>query len=175
MSTMKQKIFFIHTYVIQIILNCIPIFLINIFYDNQTYIGYQLHHQLYLILWSLSTIIGLYIYSKIIWEYYQIEYHKMLHSFSCLLMILGAATPYTEMTVLKDLHVWLCILGVLIFLFEWVKNMPIHLNKNSTLFFINIGLSIMFTFMFGHVTSFCEIYFSLTTNILLHHWEYSLR
>ena len=74
-------------------------------------------------------------------------------------MILSCSIPYNDITLLKDLHVWLSILFVAWFILEWFLYIPVHLNKNSILFFINIGLSFVFTFMFGHITGFCEIYF----------------
>lgn len=167
---MRKKLLMIHVFFIQTILNIYPFFIIDIFYDNQTYIGYQLHKPFYLWLWSLSTVFGLYTYSKMIWSKYKVHFSVLVHNFSCLCMILGTIIPYQTHTILMDLHVWICILGVVLFLYEWFHNIPIHLNKNSILFFINIGLSLFFTLIFGHVTSFCEIYFSFTTNLLLYRW-----
>ena len=140
---MMKFITYIHVYLIQVILNFLPFCWIDIFYDNQTYIGNQLHHPIYLFLWAFSSAIGFYYYSKKIWEKYNVNYNKKNHTLICLGMIL-----------------------------EWFLYIPVHLNKNSILFFINIGLSFVFTFMFGHITGFCEIYFSFTTNILLHHWMF---
>ena len=170
---MIKNFYKLHAYGIQIILNLIPCFIVNIFYDNQTYIGNQLHHPLYLFLWTVSTVFGLYTYSKKIWEKYAIDYHAILHLVLCIGMIFSSSIPYAYFTILKDLHVWLSIFFVAGFLVEWFYYMPIHLNKNSIQFFSNIGLSLLFTFMFGHITGFCEIYFSLTTNMLLLHWLYS--
>ena len=149
-----------------------PFCWIDIFYDNQTYIGNQLHHPIYLFLWAFSSAIGFYYYSKKIWEKYNVNYNKKNHTLICLGMILSCSIPYNDITLLKDLHVWLSILFVAWFILEWFLYIPVHLNKNSILFFINIGLSFVFTFMFGHITGFCEIYFSFTTNILLHHWMF---
>lgn len=167
---MRKKLLFIHVFFIQALLNLYPIFTIDIFYDNQTYIGYQLHQPLYLWFWSFSSVFGFYTYSKAIWTAYNIRYSKNIHVLSILCMLLGTVIPYTQNIILMDLHVWLCVIGVVLFLYEWFHNIPIQLNKNSTLFFINIGLSLFFTFIFGHITSFCEIYFSFTTNLLLFFW-----
>ena len=109
---------------------------------------------------------------KKIWEKYNVNYNKKNHVLICLGMILSCSIPYNDITILKDLHVWLSILFVAWFILEWFLYIPVNLNKNSILFFINIGLSFVFTFMFGHITGFCEIYFSFTTNILLHHWMF---
>ena len=167
---MMKFITYIHVYLIQTLLNALPFLWIDVFYDNQTYIGNQLHHLIYLFLWACSSAVGFYYYSKKIWKKYDISYNKKNHALICLGMILSCSIPYNDITLFKDLHVWLSILFVAAFIVEWFLYIPISLNKNSTLFFINIGLSFLFTFMFGHITSFCEIYFSFTTNILLHHW-----
>lgn len=167
---MMKSLTYIHVYLIQTILNILPFFWIDVFYDNQTYIGNQLNHPIYLFLWTLSSAFGFYYYSKKIWEKQNVKYNKKNHALICLGMILSSSIPYNNITILKDLHVWLSILFVASFIMEWFFYIPINLNKNSILFFINTGLSFVFTFMFGHVTSFCEIYFSFTTTILLHHW-----
>lgn len=169
---MMKFLTYIHVYLIQTILNFLPFFWIDVFYDNQTYIGNQLHHPIYLFLWALSSSIGFYYYSKKIWEKYNVNYNKKNHVLICLGMILSCSIPYNDITILKDLHVWLSILFVAWFILEWFLYIPVNLNKNSILFFINIGLSFVFTFMFSHITGFCEIYFSFTTNILLHHWMF---
>lgn len=165
-----KSLTYIHVYLIQTILNILPFFWIDVFYDNQTYIGNQLHHPIYLFLWALSSAFGFYYYSKKIWKKYDVKYNKKNHALICIGMILSCSIPYKDITLLKDLHVWLSILFVASFIMEWFSYIPVNLNKNSILFFINIGLSFVFTFMFGHITDFCEIYFSFTTTILLHHW-----
>ena len=167
---MRKILYMFHVFFIQILLNIYPFFVIDIFYDNQTYIGNQLHHPLYLLFWTLSSVFGFYFYSKKIWEFYQIPYSFKLHTISSLCMLTGTIIPYNTNSIFNDLHVWLCILGVVLFLVEWFRYIPIHLNKNSIHFFINIGLSLFFTLVFGHITSFCEIYFSFTTNLLLYLW-----
>ena len=61
---MMKFLTYIHVYLIQTILNFLPFFWIDVFYDNQTYIGNQLHHPIYLFLWAFSSAIGFYYYSK---------------------------------------------------------------------------------------------------------------
>ena len=46
------------------ILVILPFFWIDVFYDNQTYIGNQLHRPIYLFFWALSSALGFYFYSK---------------------------------------------------------------------------------------------------------------
>ena len=165
-----KSLTYIHVYLIQTILNILPFFWIDVFYDNQTYIGNQLNHPIYLFLWALSSAFGFYYYSKKICEKQKVKYNKKNHALICLGMILYSSIPYNNITILKDLLVRLSILFVASFFMEWFYYIHVNLNKNSTLFFINTGLSFVFTFMFGHITGFCEIYFSFTTTILLHHW-----
>lgn len=45
---MMKSLTYIHVYLIQTILNILPFFWIDVFYDNQTYIGNQLNHPIYL-------------------------------------------------------------------------------------------------------------------------------
>ena len=55
---MMKSLTYIHVYLIQTILNILPFFWIDVFYDNQTYIGNQLNHPIYLFLWALSSAIN---------------------------------------------------------------------------------------------------------------------
>ena len=50
---MMKFITYIHVYLIQTLLNALPFLWIDVFYDNQTYIGNQLHHPIYLFLWHV--------------------------------------------------------------------------------------------------------------------------
>ena len=144
---MMKSLTYIHVYLIQTILNILPFFWIDVFYDNQTYIGNQLNHPIYLFLWALSSAFGFYYYSKKIWEKQNVKYNKKNHALICLGMILSSSIPYNNITILKDLHVWLSILFVASFIMEWFFYIPINLNKNSILFFINTGVT---NFNWGH-------------------------
>lgn len=73
---MMKSLTYIHVYLIQTILNILPFFWIDVFYDNQTYIGNQLNHPIYLFLWALSSAFGFYYYSKKIWEKQNVKYNK---------------------------------------------------------------------------------------------------
>ena len=108
-----KSLTYIHVYLIQTILNILPFFWIDVFYDNQTYIGNQLNHPIYLFLWALSSAFGFYYYSKKIWEKQNVKYNKKNHALICLGMILSSSIPYNNITILKDLHVWLSILFAL--------------------------------------------------------------
>lgn len=132
---MMKSLTYIHVYLIQTILNILPFFWIDVFYDNQTYIGNQLNHPIYLFLWALSSAFGFYYYSKKIWEKQNVKYNKKNHALICLGMILSSSIPYNNITILKDLHVWLSILFVASFIMEWFYYIPVNLNKNSILFF----------------------------------------
>lgn len=167
---MNKKISFIHLICLQNLFNCIPIFMIDIFYDNLTYLGNQLNHKLFLFAWVLSTVYGFYFYTKKIWDIYTIPYNKKNHRLICLGMVIGTMIPYSTYTILKDLHVWIPILCTSAFVYEWLKYIPITLNKQSKIFYLNILISILFTFGLGHITGFCEIYFSWSCNLILALW-----
>lgn len=55
---MMKSLTYIHVYLIQTILNILPFFWIDVFYDNQTYIGNQLNHPIYLFLWHLVQLLA---------------------------------------------------------------------------------------------------------------------
>ena len=88
---MMKSLTYIHVYLIQTILNILPFFWIDVFYDNQTYIGNQLNHPIYLFLWALSSAFGFYYYSKKIWEKQDVKYNKKNHALICLGMILSSS------------------------------------------------------------------------------------
>ena len=98
---MMKSLTYIHVYLIQTILNILPFFWIDVFYDNQTYIGNQLNHPIYLFLWALSSAFGFYYYSKKIWEKQNVKYNKKNHALICLGMILSSSIPYNNITILK--------------------------------------------------------------------------
>ena len=55
---------------------------------------------------------------------------KKIMPLICLGMILSCSIPYNDITLFKDLHVWLSILFVAAFIVEWFLYIPIALNKN---------------------------------------------
>ena len=83
---MKMRFFPIHIYFFQIILNILPFFWIDVFYDNYTYLANSGHHFFFVLAWGLSTIFGFYTYAKEIWKFYNIPSIKKdmpLHVWEC--------------------------------------------------------------------------------------------
>ena len=72
----KKSYVYLHFLIINPLLNILPFFWIDVSYDNQSYIGNQLGHTIYLVLWAISSALGFYFYSKHIWNKYRIYYHK---------------------------------------------------------------------------------------------------
>lgn len=176
MKFIKRVLYPLHVGVINPLLNLFPFLCINVFYDNQSYIGNALHHKTYLLLWSFSSAFGFYHYSKKIWNQYKIPYQSTFHFLICFSMFLSCTIPYsTNLSFwINDLHVWLAIVSVTLFILEWVKLFfsPIYYLKDSfkkllhLLMFV-FSISGLILFSIGHVTSICEISFSVLVNIVL--------
>lgn len=183
MFSMSDFFIRLHAYVINPFLNFLPFFWVDIFYDNQTYIGNTLHKPIYLIMWGISSSIGFYIYSKKIWNHYNIHFHPFMHILSCLGMCISCVIPYSNLLPgwVNDLHIWLAIASVTCFIFEWLwHSIPqwkggIDYQKNFKIFlYINL-ICLCITFAPGHITSICEITFSFFINFFLAKWTLKLK
>ena len=166
----------IHAYIVQIILNLIPFFWMDVFYDNMTHIGNALHHPIYLLLWASSTAAGLYTYSILIWNHYKIEYNKSLHFLICAGWILSCSIPYNDALPfwINDAHVWIAITSTVGFGLEWIylytkKESFIYSEIKTLLFVLQCVFAICFIALClaSHVNGFCEILFSVLVNIIL--------
>ena len=179
MKFKKSYLTTLHFLLINPALNMIPFFLINVFYDNQSYIGNQLGHRFYLLAWALSSASGFYFYSKKIWDKNKIHYNHLFHLLICLCMFISCMIPYSNNFPfwINDLHIWLAIISVSIFILEWIniyfKNLPcldhnfcFHLKTLYILF----SFCALVLFMAGHVTAFSELLFSGLINIYLGSW-----
>lgn len=137
----------------------------NVFYENQTHIGNSLHHPFYFYCWSLSSILGYYLYSKMIWDAYKLQYSKTIHTLCNGLILASICIPYSSTLpgFINDGHVWLAIAGVVGFMMEWIW-IALHSTMQYEKEWKGLAFIFMictfFIFFFGHVTSFAEILFS---------------
>ena len=142
----------------------------NPFYDNATYIAYQLNHLPLVFCWTAITVYGLYFYSDKIWTYSNYPYKKWMHKICCLLLLVGPFVPYsTAETWTNDFHVWLIALALIMFYIQWISFFQFQ-QKRTTLkkwFLIHTCINMALLFFFGHVTLCNQIYFSLSMNLLL--------
>lgn len=151
----------LHIFFIQPILNCMPFFWIDIFYDNYTYLDNH-GHFFFVLLWSLSTLYGLYTYALDIWKKYAIPYHKKKHTILCLGMFLVIFIPYqSSASFFNDLHVWLFILCFLFYLNEWKAMLSL---KDGRLLFIGLLFCLSTFLIIGSMTCFTESLCSLFMN-----------
>ncbi len=148
-------------------LNIYPLFLIDIFYDNQTYIGNSLGHPYYLFLWTCTTLYGMYFFSPKIWK----EYSTKVHYISFALLFIGGLLPYQqEFFLFKNLHVWFITVGLCLYGYQWLHF--IYKRNNYYHLLILLLMCCVFSIFFlGHVTSFCEILFSVGINWILYFWQ----
>lgn len=172
---MKMQFFPIHIYFFQIILNILPFFWIDVFYDNYTYLANSGHHFFFVLAWGLSTIFGFYTYAKEIWKFYNIPIHKKRHAIACLGMLVIVFIPYANNgnACLNNLHVWLFILCFSLYVLNWIQTIPYGNHEyQQGLKSLGILLSILlFTFfLIGHMSAFTEILTSVGVNYVLYAW-----
>lgn len=176
MKISKTTFYSLHVGVINPIVNILPFFWINVFYDNQSFIGNELGHRIYLLFWSISSAYGFYLYSKKIWDRYKISYHPIFHSLICFFMFISCLIPYAANLPfwINDLHVWIAIISVFLFILEWlvIYFKPIYFLKENFRKYLHVltldfSVCAIVLFSIGHVTAISEILFSVTVNILL--------
>ncbi len=176
---MRKNIICFHAWILNPLLNLFPIFWIDIFYDNQTYIGNTLDHPLYLILWSFSSALGFYFYSKKIWDSSHVPYPKKTFFFLCLGMCLSCWIPYSNQlpTWINDFHVWMAIICVSGFIYLWIRPFFFHSlfymmhQKQLHILYMIFFLCLCSMIAPGHITSLCEILFSFGVNAYLAYWS----
>lgn len=172
---MKKNYLWIHAFLINPILNLMAFYYTDVFYENQTHIGNALHHPLYFWIWTLSSCFGYYYYTKKIWDIYSISYSKWLHAFFNVSIIISICIPYSPDLPgwINDGHVWLAILGVSGYMFEWIwisLHTTLQYEKEWKYLLSIFFLCLFFLFYFGHVTSFAEILFSTLVNSYTCFW-----
>ena len=169
---MKMKKSAFHVYFLQILFNICPLFWIDIFYDNYTYLAGH-GHFLFVLMWSISTCYGLYFYAKKIWENFKIPYQNKKHALICLGMILVVFIPYQKNSIFSDLHVCLFILCFSLYCFEWIQTYPLSDTKYKKICHFNCIL-ILFCLtsflMIGSMTAFTESIASFVLNLNLYYW-----
>lgn len=165
-----------YAYLLNPLINLPILFWIDPTYDNLSYIGNQLGHFFYLMLWALSSVFGLYFFSKQIWQQERISYNPIVHALICLGMPVSCLIPYSTSLPgwVNDLHIWLAIASVSLFIFEWVKTsfMPQYTTDRSYHRFLDrllivFGICFCSFAVFGHINGLCEMSFSVLVNILL--------
>lgn len=175
----KKSYVYLHFLIINPLLNILPFFWIVVSYDNQSYIGNQLGHTIYLVLWAISSALGFYFYSKHIWNKYRIYYHKHLHKIICLAMCISCIIPYSDTLAfwINDLHVWIAVAAVFLFILEWIRAyfdpacyVDTSLQKHLQYLFLLFSICTLVLFGLGHVTSLSEILFSTLINLYLGIW-----
>lgn len=158
-----------HSYFLQLFLNLVPILWIDIFYDNQTYVEFTLHHYVYVTCWILSTVFGFYYYSKKIWSSLHIKYSSLVHSCICLGLCCVAIIPYGNQfnNLLNQLHVSIISICFCGFLIEWVLKKDYFSKKEQITGFGIVLFCLLTVFMIGHVSYFTEMCISLLFNFSL--------
>lgn len=163
----------IHAYLINPLINLLSLLLINIWYDNFTYIANTLHLRFYVLLWACSTLYGFLIYPLQIWDTLSIPYNKKRHALYCLGMLICVFIPYFPSYPfwINDLHVWLFIFSFGATVYEWLKTLPVLaiISKKWCIVLITTFLFCLMTYIWlGHMTGFTESLASISLNIVLY-------
>lgn len=159
-----------HAYILNPVLNLLPCLWIDILYDNMTYLSNVLHHTGLVMIWTISTVLGIYVYSCRLWDHNNDPYHKKTHAALMACMCLSAWIPYQNtFSVLQNIHVWILAVGLIGYLMEWIY---IYSVKRSTACFYFIGIYTVCFFSIavcGHVSALTELLYSTLLNACLVH------
>lgn len=170
----QPYLYLFYGFLINPLINLPVFFLIDPTYDNLSYIGTTLHHPFYLLLWGTSSALGFYFLSIKIWQMEKINYKKQLHLLLCLGMVISCLIPYSpqETGLVNDLHVWIAILCVTGFLFEWIQTIFSPSYYQSYYHFLLKLLLVWFALCFleitrsGSINGLSEVLFSIGVNAI---------
>lgn len=175
---MKKYVLQALTFIATPILNIYPVFLINIFTENQTGLGYLYSHLFLFLLWAANTCFLTYYYSKTIWEAYLLSYSKKIHALLHIGMFLACCIPYSKVpSILNDFHIWLSIFCISGYIYEWVYFLfqPIFtvnlLFRNKLIGLLCIfGISTFPFLSFGSVISLGELLYASLQPFYFYYW-----
>lgn len=165
----------VHILLIELLVNFMAFYYTDVFVYNQTYIGNVLGHPFYLCLWTISSIFGLYYYSKIIFDSCKLPYHSFLHALIHIGMTISIVFPYQDglKNWTNNLHVWIAGICIIGFIIEWIyifsKYYFIY-QKECFIFLMILMISLFIMLVLDHITSICEIFFTYGMNIFLFIW-----
>jgi hypothetical protein len=165
----KPLLLFMYCLLIQLPINLLPFLWIDVWYDNLSYIGNQLHHPFYLIFWSVSTALSLLITTCTIFQKEKIRMPTWPVYLSCFLMILSCLIPYSNGIFgwMDDFHVFAAVLGTSSYCFIWMylglcmyKTSAFLISKLLKQVLWIISAAFLVLCLAGHVNALCEMIFS---------------
>ena len=165
LAKIKKRLQWFFAFVLLPAVNLMACFYTNIFHQNQTYIGNELGHSLYLFLWGSSNACYFFVMSR-----------KCMHL--CIMMALSVLIPYYPQTLfqLSKWHVRLAMISsagfaILFFYFLFMGTMHGYGQFQHYLFYYMLicMVSLCGFASTGGVTSFTEITFSVGMGFLLYH------
>ena len=180
LAKIKQRLQWVFAFVLLPAVNLMACFYTNIFYQNQTYIGNELGHSLYLFLWGSSNACYFFVMSRKCMHRYPClnqGYEKLL-AVLCIMMALSVLIPYYPQTLfqLSKWHVRLAMISsagfaILFFYFLFMGTMHGYGQFQHYLFYYMLicMVSLCGFASTGGVTSFTEITFSVGMGFLLYH------
>lgn len=179
----KKRLHACIAFLILPIINLWALFYTDIFVNNQTYIGNELQHPLYLFVWG--TINALYFWSMTtacLKRYPCMPAHATwIINICCSAMILSTLLPYDPQgwVTISKWHVRIAMLssgGYALFLF-WFLFTAVSCGyrqlQASLFFYLLLCFISLYSFaLHGGVTSFTEISYSIGTGFFLYHLRY---
>jgi hypothetical protein len=181
---MKKTLFLLlYSLFVQLPLNFLPFLWIDVWYDNLSYIGNQLHHPFYLIFWSFSTALCLLFFSKLLFQKEKICISSWPLYASCLLMILSCLIPYSNGIYgwLDDFHVFSAMLGTLGYCLIWIY-LAVSMHKVHAFCIASLIQQVLCIIcaaflclcLAGHVNALCEMIFAGFIPLLLSWYLYKI-
>ncbi len=165
------------------LINLRALFYTDIFVNNQSYIGNELHHPLYLILWGVISALSFWSLTKRCLQLYPCmpESCERLLAILCAAMILSVLLPYDPQAslIISQWHVRLAMFGsggyALLFFCFLLNGLACGFQALRPYLFAYLLLCFVSLYSFathGGVTSFTEITYSIGMGILLYHLCY---
>ena len=165
------------------VINLSALFYVDIFYQNQSYIGNELHHPLYLMIWGSCNAFYFFTMTRAcLKQYFCLPSSVNLFLFLlCMSMITSVLLPYDPQTypTISQWHVRLAMFGSVgyaLFIFCFLFYAFIYgygQIRPYFLFYVLLCFISLYGFaLHGAVTSFTEITYSMGMGIFLYHLRY---
>lgn len=157
------------------LLNLYPFTQMNVFYDNISYLGNQLHQPLYLWVWALSSSFGLGYLGACLIRQEKPGVSVWWPVTSAFCFGAGGLSPYTNGTngFLDSLHIWLTGAGLVLYACWLLKAYSLPQLGRTRQSLSSLLAMYLFSFLVyclaGHVNGLCEMLFSAGMNALLTH------
>lgn len=176
-TTKKIRIFAL---ILITLLNMGTLFFVAPLKENLSYLGNELGHKAYLILWGASAALYFLWYTHHLMKYfhYKNRLGKAALIIACCAMALSVILPYDPLSFpeLSKWHVriamWGTILYVAVFfhlLYDIMKKDVVFFQKSMSFYTTLVAFDVMLFILYGSVSALLEITFTIGMSLLLYH------